>query len=133
MSDIFIDSNICVYAFDKKDAVIQQRSFDLLKQRPCLSSQVIIESFNACRKKLELSQKVCEENVLYLLDIARIVEIRDQTIHTAIAFKRKYQFSFIDSIIVATAFDANCSILYSEDMQHKQVIEKKLTIINPFI
>jgi predicted nucleic acid-binding protein len=29
--------------------------------------------------------------------------------------------------------NAGCDILYSEDMQHKMVIEKKLTIINPFI
>ena len=26
-----------------------------------------------------------------------------------------------------------CNILYSEDMQHKQVIDDKLTIINPFV
>jgi len=52
----------------------------------------------------------------------------------------RYKFSFYDSMIVAAALEANCSILYSEDMQHKQVIKNpekngagKLTIINPFL
>jgi predicted nucleic acid-binding protein len=37
-----------------------------------------------------------------------------------------------DSLIIATSLQRNCSILYSEDMQHNQVIEDKLRIVNPF-
>jgi predicted nucleic acid-binding protein len=37
-----------------------------------------------------------------------------------------------DLLIVATAIESGCSILYSEDMQHNQNIENKLVIINPF-
>lgn len=133
MNNVFIDSNICVYAFDKGALEKQQKAFDLLKERPFLSSQVIIESFNACHKKLKLSQTICEETVLFLTDICRIVEIKDTTIRAAIAFKRKYHFSFLDSMIVAAALEAKCSILYTEDLQHKQIIEKTLTIINPYI
>jgi predicted nucleic acid-binding protein len=40
-------------------------------------------------------------------------------------------FSFYDSVIVASALLAECKVLYSEDLQH-QVIEKRLTVINPF-
>jgi predicted nucleic acid-binding protein len=133
MNNIFLDSNICVYAFDKKDVAKQRKSFDLLKDKPCISSQVIIESYNACLKKLKLAQNVSEEQVLFLADITKIIEIRDHTIYSSIAIKRKYKLSFLDSMIIAAALEANCSILYSEDMQHKQVIEKKLTIINPFL
>jgi len=35
-------------------------------------------------------------------------------------------------LIVATALDAGCDTLYSEDMQHGQIIDNRLTIINPF-
>ncbi|MBI5220097.1 MAG: PIN domain-containing protein [Bacteroidia bacterium] len=132
MNNIFLDSNICVYAFDKSAPEKQQKAFDLLKERPFLSSQVIIETYNACHKKLELSQTVCEETVLFLTDNCRIVEIKTATIRSAIAFKRKYRFSFLDSMIVAAALDAQCTTLYTEDLQHNQLIEKKLTIINPF-
>jgi len=133
MNNIFLDSNICVYAFDKSEPEKQQKAFDLLREHPCLSSQVVIESYNACNKKLKLPQKVCEETVLFLSDICRIVEIKDATIRAAINFKRKYCLSFLDSMIVAAAIDAQCCTLYTEDLQHKQIIEKTLTIINPFI
>ena len=43
----------------------------------------------------------------------------------------RYAFSWWDSLIIAAAQKANCSILLSEDLQHQQQIEG-LTIINPF-
>ncbi|SDN51183.1 PIN domain-containing protein [Desulfonauticus submarinus] len=46
--------------------------------------------------------------------------------------KEKYKFSYWDSLIVASALENNCSILYTEDMQDGQIIEKKLEIVNPF-
>lgn len=46
--------------------------------------------------------------------------------------REKYTFSYWDSLIVATALENNYSILYSEDMQHGQIIETSLTITNPF-
>jgi len=36
-------------------------------------------------------------------------------------------------LIVAAALLADCDTLYSEDMQHGQVFDGRLTIINPFI
>ena len=42
-------------------------------------------------------------------------------------------FSFCDSLIVVAALDAGCSMLYSEDMQHGQVVDGRLTIINPVL
>ena len=54
------------------------------------------------------------------------------TIHLACQIAQRYHFSFYDSLIIAAALEANCSILYSEDMHHEQVIEKRLTIRNPF-
>ncbi|OFY38537.1 MAG: hypothetical protein A2275_03225 [Bacteroidetes bacterium RIFOXYA12_FULL_35_11] len=133
-------SNICVYAFDKSVHEKQQKAFDLLKNRPVISSQVIIETHNACFRKLKLQQPVCEETVLLLTDICHVVEIKHTTIRTAIVLKRKYCFSFLDSLIIATALDSKCTILYSEDMHHEQIIEnpekngaRTLTIINPFV
>jgi predicted nucleic acid-binding protein len=44
-----------------------------------------------------------------------------------------YQFSYWDSLIIASALETGCSILFSEDMQDGQVIESTLTIRNPLI
>jgi len=45
----------------------------------------------------------------------------------------KYNLQIFDGIIVAAALEADCSILYSEDMQDGQIIENMLKIVNPFI
>lgn len=42
------------------------------------------------------------------------------------------QISNWDALIIAAALLADCDTLYSEDMQHGQVFESSLTIINPF-
>ncbi len=50
----------------------------------------------------------------------------------ALDFKERWQFSFYDSLIIAAALEANCTILYSEDLQHNQKIND-LTVTNPFL
>jgi predicted nucleic acid-binding protein len=45
----------------------------------------------------------------------------------------KYNFQIFDGIIVAAALEADCDILYSEDMQNGQIIENMLKIVNPFV
>jgi predicted nucleic acid-binding protein len=129
----FIDSNICVYAFDKTDITKRQKAFDLISQSPVISSQVVIETYNVCYKKLKLPEAVCEENTLFLCDLTEVAEMNTEVFKKVIELRRQYLFSFLDACIIASACLANCSILYSEDMQHNLVIEKSLTIINPFI
>jgi predicted nucleic acid-binding protein len=46
--------------------------------------------------------------------------------------QRKYHFSCWDSLILAAAVENDCDTLYSEDLQHGQVIEEKLRLVNPF-
>jgi predicted nucleic acid-binding protein len=45
----------------------------------------------------------------------------------------KYDFQIFDAIIIAAALEADCNILYSEDMQNGQIIENTLKIVNPFV
>ena len=53
--------------------------------------------------------------------------------HTAaVAISTKHGFNFYDSLIIASALEAGCTTLMTEDMQHGQVIEGRLTICNPF-
>ena len=133
MIKVFLDSNICVYWLDKSEPAKQDKALFLLKDKPFISSQIIIETYLACSRKLKLPVAICDENTLILCDATTVVPI-DSTIFTkALILKTKYQFSFLDSIIVASALQAECSTLYSEDMQHGQVIEGKLKIVNPFI
>lgn len=61
-----------------------------------------------------------------------VVPIQAETTLSAVTIMERYQFSFYDSLIIATALAANCTTLYSEDMQHSQLIDNQLLILNPF-
>jgi len=52
--------------------------------------------------------------------------------HQALEIMDKWRYSFYDSLIIASAIQADCTILYSEDIQHGQKI-MNLSIINPFL
>ena len=62
-----------------------------------------------------------------------ILDFDIQTQLNALKLKQNYNLQFYDALIVSTALENSCTILYSEDMQDKLVIEKKLKIINPFL
>lgn len=62
----------------------------------------------------------------------RVEIVTPITMQRALNIVGRYGFSWFDSLIVATALDAGCDTLYTEDLQHGQVIEGKLTVTNPF-
>ena len=51
--------------------------------------------------------------------------------HRALEIMDLWRYSFYDSLIIASAVQADCALLYTEDMQHGQKI-MNLTINNPF-
>jgi len=134
MSDrlVFLDSNVFLYLLDKEEEKkIIARA--LLDTNPVISKQVINENVNVALKDFKLSREKAIEHAENLADRCLVKTISLNTIKIAYSVLLKYRYSFYDCLIVASALENNCSILYSEDMQHKQLIEKKLTIINPFI
>lgn len=66
--------------------------------------------------------------LMFLWDIYPGIEL----IHSALDVSERWKYSFHDSLIIAAALEASCSILYSEDLQHEQKIYS-LQIINPFL
>jgi predicted nucleic acid-binding protein len=60
-----------------------------------------------------------------------IVPLTADTHGAALALARDHNFAFYDALIVASAIEAGCDVLYSEDMQHGRAIGG-LTIQNPF-
>jgi predicted nucleic acid-binding protein len=55
-----------------------------------------------------------------------------ETHETGLALAERYQLSIYDSMIAASALQAGCDTLWSEDMQHGMVIDGRLRIVNPF-
>ncbi len=62
-----------------------------------------------------------------------MVEIDLIKVVTALDINSKYGYSYWDSLVIATALNYDCSIIYSEDMQHNQFIENKTRIVNPLL
>ncbi len=55
-----------------------------------------------------------------------------ETYREARRLAERYQLSWYDALIVASAMLADCMKLYSEDFQHGQLIDKKLKVVDPF-
>jgi len=128
----FADSNVLVYALDKtspKRAI----AFSLWREGVTVSTQVIMEFTNVCLRKLKMSKEDTFENALNLLEGAQVKPVTKELVRQSFTLSLKYGFSHWDSLIVASALQAGCSTLYTEDMRHGQVIEGKLKIVNPFI
>ena len=136
MSDkVFLDTNTVIYSYSEDEPEKQEIANDILEQysnQIIISNQVINELSNTLFRKFKLNADEVRETVLELNDNFPIVNFNLQTQLKGIELKGKYKLQFYDSMILATALENGCNIVFSEDMQHNQVIENRLTIINPF-
>ena len=127
----FLDTNVIIYALSSDDPR-NRKAEALLDSGGVISVQVLTEFVNVCRRKLGRSWDEVDEALgalKVLLDPPQplTAELHD----TAVRIARDHGFSIFDSLIIAAALHAGCPILYSEDLQHGQVIEG-LTVRNPF-
>ena len=127
----FADTNIIVYA-ESDDDEKTARAVAILEAAPVISTQVINETVAVLTRKHRFSLKEAHEIASFLLDSCEVVGVNTDTITEAIRLAARYQLSHWDSLIVGAALLAECDTLYSEDLQHGQVFDDQLTIINPF-
>ena len=128
----FIDSNIFLDAFSDKDKEKQKVSKQIVWSRSIVSVQVVNEVSKNLLYKLNFNEDEIFKFLKSLYKRHLVAELTKAIFIQASNLRRKYNFSYYDSIIVATALENECNILYSEDMQPNQIIDDKLTIINPF-
>lgn len=135
MSDnpVFLDSNVCLYLLSEDSPRKQHAERVLALPWTVISSQVLNETINVAIKKFKLSQHEIVSHIDFLLSNCELHGVTVVLQKKAIDLHFRYQFSFYDSLIIAAALEANCTILYSEDLSHDQLIEGKLKIINPFV
>lgn len=134
---IFIDTNIFVYSaiedtinLDKRNKaieLIQGEEYEII-----VSTQVINEFYTILIRN-GISDADIQERIFEIVENAVLTNVTFKTIQYAWGIREQYKYSYWDSLIVASALENNCSILYTEDFQDGQIIEKKLKIINPFI
>ena len=132
MNRIALDSNILIYnhSLDYESKRLIARDF--FKENPVISSQVISEYINVMRRNFKMQKQELLNLCSLWLEKCSIQPVVLSTIKLAQNLINRYDFQIFDGIIVAAALEANCNILYSEDMQDGQIIENTLRIVNPF-
>lgn len=136
MSDnSFIVTNVIIYAFSSSDTEKRKKALNLFLNEsfPTISIQVLNEFCNIQKKKFKINNPDIKTNLGLILEKTKLFSNSYNDIVLACDISGKYHYSYYDSLIISSALNNNCSILYSEDMQNNQVIENKLTIINPFV
>ncbi len=137
-ADFFLDTNIFVYTFDRRDRQKQARARGLVERAlgtgdGVVSSQVVQEFLSVALRKFErpLSNEQALRYLREVLDPLCSVFPNISLYETALSLHRRWRFNFYDALIVAAALESNCKVLYSEDLQDGQEIES-LTVSNPF-
>jgi predicted nucleic acid-binding protein len=133
---IFLDTNLWIYAYSR-NPIEKAQTIEALVNDPSkdvhISTQVLGELFNVLTRKKLTSQVNAVAIVTELINDFTVLEIDASKVLQAIEVNSRYGYTYWDSLIVATALSTNCMTLYSEDMQHNQLIEHKLHIVNPFL
>ena len=138
MSDnqVFVDTNILVYAHDKdagEKHPIAQEKIEFLWHRPMLPSisvQVLQEFYvNLIRKKVKPQE--AEEAVINYLEWD-VVDNDRALLLEGIRLQARYSLSFWDSLIIAAAKRAKAKEIWSEDLNPGQRYEG-IAVINPLL
>jgi predicted nucleic acid-binding protein len=128
----FFDTNVFVYAVVQDDPRSQQAE-DLIAEGGMVSVQVLNEFAAVARRKGKMpwdDVRFAIENIKALCPDP--LPITGDTHKAALAIAERYGYKIYDALMVASALEARCTILHSEDMQDGQVIDHRLTIRNPF-
>ncbi|WP_194973160.1 PIN domain-containing protein [Aquiflexum lacus] len=133
MNRIALDTNVLMYLYDSSDEKKRRISESLLASTPSVSTQVVSEFLNVTRRLQKMPKNEVLEKCNKVLSYCKIIPVSYLTLDKALYLINRYDFQLFDSIIISSALEASCSTLYSEDLQHNQLIENRLTIINPFV
>lgn len=130
---VFIDTNVLIYGYSEDEPDKRQRAIDCVRSGEAwISTQVLNETINVLKRKFSLSYSQIRDAVQEVSKGFPIILVSVNTIEMALNLAERYQYSYFDSLILASALEAGCQILYSEDLQDGQRIENQLMIVNPF-
>jgi len=136
----FLDTNIFVYAFLDDTLLKKQRAVQLLEQAlaghsGCISYQVVQEFANVATSKFlrRLTAEQCQQFIDTAMQPLNRVSSSAELVAQALVLHSDIHYSFYDCLIIAAALQAGADTLYTEDLQHNQLIGGTLRISNPFL
>jgi predicted nucleic acid-binding protein len=129
--EVFFDTSVLLDLLSA-DVGKADRVEALLLRRGVLSVQVLNEFAAVALRKHALTPAEIREFLGGLHEFCRTHPLTLESHEHGLDLVERYGFQLYDSMIVASALESGCRVLYSEDLQHGQVIEKRLKVINPF-
>jgi predicted nucleic acid-binding protein len=130
-ADSFFDTSVLLYLLSD-DSVKADRIETLLVARGVISVQVLNEFAVVALRKLKMPLNEVREILDTIRAVCAVEPITVETHDRGLAVFERYRFSLYDSMLVATALISGAKILYSEDLQHGQIIDNQLRVTNPF-
>ncbi|MCU0347274.1 MAG: PIN domain-containing protein [Saprospiraceae bacterium] len=134
----FWDTNLWVYLNTDSQAPndiakkTKLQTLLLLNGEIAISAQVLNELANVLMKKYGQTEAEVLNRLEALADQVELIALNEQITFQALKLKAKYKTSWFDSLIITTALQSGCTILYSEDLQNNLLVEGQLSVINPF-
>jgi predicted nucleic acid-binding protein len=131
-ADAFFDTSVLLYLL-AQDAAKADRVEALLAERSTISVQVLNEFAAVAIRKLKMPLPEVREILGTIRAVCAVVPVTVETHDRALAIVERYGFSLYDSLLIAAALLAGSKRLYCEDLQHEQLIDRQLRVVNPFI
>ena len=114
------------------DTARADRAEELLALGGTIGVQVLNEFVAIASRKLRMSWIEIREVLAQIRAVCAVEPMTIETHERARRIAERYGLSIYDALIVSAALMASCKTLHSEDMQDGQVVERQLTIRNPF-
>jgi predicted nucleic acid-binding protein len=132
----FVDTNILLYYFTTHPADFRKKTIAeaLLDRDDCVLSVQVLQEFYVQSTRPTRPDRISSDEAERFVLAMRWFPIQSQTtelLRMAFDIRRKLGFSYWDSAIVAAATLTNCDTLYTEDLQHGQIVNG-IKVVNPF-
>lgn len=127
----FFDTNVLLYLFSG-DAAKADRAEALLAAGGVVSVQVLNEFASVASRKLAMPWAEIQAVLRDMRRLCTAVPLTVESHEHGLALAQRYGFSLYDAMVVASAMEAGCTTLWSEDFQDGLRVDGVLTVRNPF-
>jgi predicted nucleic acid-binding protein len=128
----FFDTNVLLYLLSE-DNRKADRAEAIIAEGGVISVQVLNEFTSVAFRKLGMSYAEIRDVLATVRAVCQSQALTVDTHERGLDIAERFGFSLYDSMIVSSAVESGCTVLYSEDMQHGQEIGGQLVVINPFM
>lgn len=132
----FLDTSVLLYSISRNpdESLKRERAIALLDEDSGALSVQVLQEFYVQATRSSRADAIPHEFAAGLIETWRRFRIQDMTVpvlSSALQIRKAYGLSYWDSAVVAAARALGCDRLYSEDLNHGQMVDG-LTIIDPF-